>query len=73
MVIEKTQIEAIVEVLQARREKLEERDTFMNDVPSHYVGVAIYSDVIKKLKGLMYIEISGESKTNLPKKNQLCQ
>ena len=52
MTIEKTQIEAIVDVLETRKEQLEKRDALMNDVPSHYVGVAIYSDVIEKLKEL---------------------
>lgn len=51
MLIKHTEIEAIVDDLTAKKDRLEQRK--INDVPSHYMGAAVYNHVIEQLKGLI--------------------
>ncbi|MCU6603783.1 hypothetical protein OCO53_25420 [Peribacillus frigoritolerans] len=53
MIIEKQQIQAIIEDLNAKKDRLEERKQPLNDVRPEHMGAAIYSHVISQLKGLL--------------------
>ena len=53
MMIEKQQIQAIIEDLSTKKNRLEGRKQPMNDVRPEHMGAAIYSHVISKLEGLL--------------------
>lgn len=53
MAIKEEKITAIVDDLKARKAQLEKKEVFMTDVPTNYVAEAIYTDVIKRLQGLV--------------------
>lgn len=49
----KQDIQAMMNELQERKEKLENNASTMNHVDPKYVAIAIYSDVIVQLQGLI--------------------
>lgn len=51
MEIKKSEIQAIVDDLKAKKDRLEGRS--VNDVPPEYMGAAVYAYVIDQLKGLI--------------------
>ena len=54
MAVKEKHITALVDDLKSRKEEMENKEVFMTDVPTNYVASAIYSDLIKKLQGLIH-------------------
>lgn len=52
MVIEKIKLTEVMKDLIAEKKRMENRSYRYDKVPAQYVGVAVYSHVIKKLEGL---------------------
>lgn len=53
MTIQEKQIQAIVDDLKARRDRVEQYPQRVSGVPSEYLVSAVYDHVIRQLNGLM--------------------
>lgn len=53
MEIKQEQITALVDDLITKKENIEGRKGYMQDVPQNYVACAVYSHVIDQLRGIM--------------------
>lgn len=53
MEIKQEQIQAIVDDLIMKKDRLEDKPSNIESVPSKYLGVAIYAHVIDQLRGLL--------------------